>query len=102
VQPPSAVLKSLIRRAALWRAASLRRPFRRTLLREPLSHLEIGELGERLAVLLAAPAWAQALDRNFAAPSGARWTLSAATATRWPLWRSRPEPGSIIDARQMR
>lgn len=70
MQPPSAVLKSLIRRAALWRAASLRRPFRRTLLREPLSHLEIGELGERLAVLWLRRHGRKVLYRNFAAPSG--------------------------------
>jgi putative endonuclease len=70
VQPPSAALRSLIRRAALWRAVSLRRPFRRTLLNEPLNHLEIGDLGEQLAVLWLSRHGRKVLYRNFAAPSG--------------------------------
>lgn len=70
MQPLSSALKSLARRAALWHAASLRRSFQRTLLGEPLSHLEIGELGEQLAVHWLRQHGRQVLYRNFAAASG--------------------------------
>ena len=70
MQPPSATLRNLIRRAALWHAASLRRPFRRALLNEPLNHLEIGNLGEDLSALWLRKHGRKVLYRNFAAPSG--------------------------------
>ena len=66
---PTAV-KNAVRKAALWHAASLNRPFQRTLLQEPLSHLEIGRLGEDLAARWLRKHGRTVLYRNFASPSG--------------------------------
>lgn len=70
MKPLPLALKSLIRRALLWRAASLQRPFQRAILGEPLSHLEIGQLGEDLAARWLHQHGRKVLYRNFAAPSG--------------------------------
>jgi putative endonuclease len=66
----NAAVKNAVRKALLWRAVSLRRPFQQTLLHEPLSHLEIGQLGEDIAALWLRKHGRTLLYRNFAAPSG--------------------------------
>lgn len=65
-----AAMKDTVRKALLWRAISLRRPFQRYVLHEPLSHLEIGRLGEDLASLWLRKHGRTVLYRNFAAASG--------------------------------
>lgn len=63
-------LTRLVRKAALWHAAKLHRPFRRDLWSEPLTHIEIGTLGEDLSARWLRRHGRKVLYRNFAAPSG--------------------------------
>jgi len=63
-------LQQLIRRAALWRAVSLRRPFHRIVGGQRLTSREVGEFGEQIAAKWLRKNGRKVLYRNFAAPEG--------------------------------